>query len=108
MPLGPAFQAPFAEAVRREAKMPTMSVGFIWEAQAADRIVRDGQADLVALAREVLYNPNWPLHAARELGVDNAFAMWKPQFGWWLNKRQRAFDRLGIGDPAPLPSQRSA
>ena len=96
MPLAQGFQVPFAEAVRSEADMPTMAVGFIWDAIVADGIVRDEKADLVALAREVLNDPNWPVHAARELGIDRDFGQWKPQFGWWLNRRQRVIDKLGL------------
>ena len=98
LPLGPGFQVPLAETVRREAEIATMTVGFIWQAALANEIVREGRADLVALAREALDDPNWALHAARELGVDGDFSLWKPQFGWWLNKRARAFKHLGIGD----------
>ena len=96
MPLAQGFQVPFAESVRGEADMPTMAVGFIWDAAVADAVVRDGKADLVALAREVLYDPNWPLHAARELGADPDFGKWHPQFGWWLNRRERVIDKLGL------------
>ena len=98
MPLAPAFQTPHAETVRREAGIAAMTVGFIWEAAVADRIVREDRADLIAMARALLYNPNWPLQAARELGVDPDFAMWKPQFGWWLDKRERAIRKLGLRD----------
>lgn len=96
MPLAQGFQVPFAEAVRAEADIPTMTVGFIWDATVADGIVRDEKADLVALAREVLNDPNWPLHAARELGLDPDFGQWKPQFGWWLNRRERVIEKLGL------------
>jgi 2,4-dienoyl-CoA reductase-like NADH-dependent reductase (Old Yellow Enzyme family) len=67
--IGPAYQAPFAERVRRESGMLTGAVGMITEAQQADRIVRAGQADMVLLAREFLRDPYWPLHAAKALGV---------------------------------------
>lgn len=96
MTLAQGFQAPFAEEIRREADIATMTVGFIWRAAHADEIVRAGQADLVALAREALNNPNWPLHAARELGLDDDFSMWKPEMGWWLNKRERIVKKLGL------------
>ena len=87
---------PLAETVRREAEIATMTVGFIWQATLADSVIHDGKADLVALAREALNNPNWALHAARSLGIDGDFGLWKPQFGWWLNKRARAFKHLGL------------
>jgi 2,4-dienoyl-CoA reductase-like NADH-dependent reductase (Old Yellow Enzyme family) len=72
IPAGPAFQVPFAERIRREAKILTGGVGFITEPRQAEEIIRSGQADLVLLAREFLRDPYWPLHAARILGVEMA------------------------------------
>ncbi len=68
IPVGPGYQTPFAERIRREAAVPTAAVGMITAAAQADHIVRSGQADMVLLARELLREPYWPLHAARELG----------------------------------------
>ncbi len=72
IPAGPGFQAPFAERIRREAQIATAAVGLITAPAQADQIVRQGQADIVLLARELLRDPNWPLHAARTLGVKDA------------------------------------
>jgi 2,4-dienoyl-CoA reductase-like NADH-dependent reductase (Old Yellow Enzyme family) len=68
IPLGPGYQVPFAEQVRRDAGVATSTVGMITEPAQADQIIRDGRADLVMLAREMLRDPNWPLHAAAALG----------------------------------------
>jgi 2,4-dienoyl-CoA reductase-like NADH-dependent reductase (Old Yellow Enzyme family) len=68
--VGPGYQVPFAERVRRDAGIATGAVGMITEAEQADAIVREGKADLVLLARELLRDPYWPLRAAGELGVD--------------------------------------
>lgn len=68
IPVGPGYQTPFAERIRREADIPTAAVGMISAPVQADHIVRTGQADMVLLARELLREPYWPLHAARELG----------------------------------------
>jgi 2,4-dienoyl-CoA reductase-like NADH-dependent reductase (Old Yellow Enzyme family) len=68
--LGPGYQVPFAQAVRRASGMLTGAVGLITEPEQADAIVREGRADLVLLARELLRDPYWPLHAARALGHD--------------------------------------
>jgi 2,4-dienoyl-CoA reductase-like NADH-dependent reductase (Old Yellow Enzyme family) len=68
MPFGPGFQTPFAERIRRETGLATSTVGLITSAAQADHAVRTGQADMVLLARELLRNPYWPLHAAQELG----------------------------------------
>ena len=68
--LRPGYQVPFAEAIRREAKIPTGAVGLITEARQAEQIVATGQADAVLLARALLRDPYWPLHAAQELGAE--------------------------------------
>ncbi|MDR3701811.1 MAG: NADH:flavin oxidoreductase/NADH oxidase [Candidatus Sulfopaludibacter sp.] len=72
IPLGPGYQVPFAERIRREAEIPTGAVGLITSAKQADEIVSAGKADMVLLAREFLRDPYFPLHAARELGVEPA------------------------------------
>ncbi len=68
IPLGPGYQVPFAERIRRETGMPTGAVGLITTPQQADEIVRSGQADMVLLAREFLRDPYFALHAASALG----------------------------------------
>jgi 2,4-dienoyl-CoA reductase-like NADH-dependent reductase (Old Yellow Enzyme family) len=71
IPVAPCYQVPFAERIRREAGMATAAVGFITKPDEADEIVRNGKADLVLLARELLRNPYWPAHAARTLGHED-------------------------------------
>jgi 2,4-dienoyl-CoA reductase-like NADH-dependent reductase (Old Yellow Enzyme family) len=66
--IGPGYQVPFAEKVRREAGIATAAVGLITKPELADEIVRNGRADLVVLGRELLRHPHWPLDAARILG----------------------------------------
>ncbi len=67
IPLGPGYQVPFAERVRRDTGIATAAVGLITESAQAESIIRDGKADLVVMARELLRDPYWPLRAAREL-----------------------------------------
>ncbi len=67
IPVGAGYQVPLAERIRREAGIATAAVGMITDPMQADQIVRNGQADLVLLAREMLRDPNWPLRAARAL-----------------------------------------
>jgi 2,4-dienoyl-CoA reductase-like NADH-dependent reductase (Old Yellow Enzyme family) len=69
IPLGPGYQVEFAERIRRESGLPTIAVGMITEADQAEAIVASGQADMVALARSMLYDPHWPWHAAAKLGA---------------------------------------
>ncbi|HSZ17295.1 MAG TPA: NADH:flavin oxidoreductase/NADH oxidase [Terracidiphilus sp.] len=68
IPVAPAFQTPFAARIRAEAAVPTAAVGMITDPQQADAIIADGHADFVFLAREMLRDPYWPLHAAAALG----------------------------------------
>ncbi len=70
VPVAPGYQVPFAAAIRREAGIATGAVGLITEAEQAEQIIAGGAADAVLLARELLRDPYWPLHAARALGVD--------------------------------------
>ncbi len=77
IPVGPGYQVPFAERIRREAEILTGAVGMITAAAQADEIVRTGQADMVLLAREMLRDPYWPLHAAQVLGHA---ATWPAQY----------------------------
>lgn len=65
----PGYQVPFAERIKRETGMPTIAVGLITEPEQAEQIVASGQADMVALARGMLYDPRWPWHAAAKLGA---------------------------------------
>jgi 2,4-dienoyl-CoA reductase-like NADH-dependent reductase (Old Yellow Enzyme family) len=68
--LGPGYQVHLAEQIRRAVGIPTMAVGLITEPEQAEAILAEGQADLIALARELLRSPYWPLQAAATLGVD--------------------------------------
>src|SRR5262249_56603848 len=81
IPLAPGYQVPFAEAIRRETGVTTIAVGLITEAKQAEEIVSSGKADMVALARAMLYDPRWGWHAAAELGgvVDAPPQYWRSQ-----------------------------
>ena len=81
IPVGPGYQVPFAEAVRRDAGLPVAAIGLIVAPEQADAIVREGRADLVLLARGLLRDPSWPQEAARVLGKEP----WYPvQYDWAL------------------------
>jgi 2,4-dienoyl-CoA reductase-like NADH-dependent reductase (Old Yellow Enzyme family) len=77
IPTGPSYQVPFAQRIRSEAEIATGAVGQITQPEQADAIVRNGEADLVLLAREMLRDPYWALHAAQALGVN---ATWPAQY----------------------------
>lgn len=78
IPTGSGYQTPFAAAIRREVKIPTGAVGMITAPAQAEHILRTEQADVVLLARAMLNDPYWPLHAARDLGAEVA---WPVQYG---------------------------
>ncbi len=67
--LGPGYQVPYAHQVKEAVGLPTIAVGLITEAEQAEAIIRDGEADAVSLARAMLYDPRWPWHAAAKLGA---------------------------------------
>ncbi|GAC1392374.1 MAG: NADH:flavin oxidoreductase/NADH oxidase [Ktedonobacteraceae bacterium] len=77
IPTAPNYQVPFAAQIRRESGIPTAAIGLITEPEQANEIIHSGQADMVALARGILRDPYWPLHAARTLGYDFP---WQPQY----------------------------
>ena len=81
IPLGPNYQVPLAENIRNETGLPTIAVGLITEPEQAETIIAEGRADLVALARGMLYDPRWPWHAAAKLGaqVDAPRQYWRSQ-----------------------------
>ncbi|MCP1760825.1 NADH:flavin oxidoreductase/NADH oxidase [Bradyrhizobium japonicum] len=81
IPLGPGYQVQFADAIKRETGLPTMAVGLITEARHAEEIVASGKADMIALARGLLYDPRWGWHAAAEVGgeVEAPPQYWRSQ-----------------------------
>ncbi|KAI9497517.1 hypothetical protein BDB00DRAFT_881699 [Zychaea mexicana] len=86
-PTGPHFQVPFAEAVRREADIHTGAVGLITEPVAAEKVLQEGKADYILLAREFLRDSGWALRAARELNVPVE----------WPNQYKRADNERWVG-----------
>lgn len=84
----PGYQVPFSERVRKDVSITTMAVGLITHPEQAEAILAESRADLIAIGREALVDPFWPLHAAIALGHDAEFSMWPEQYGWWLARRQ--------------------
>jgi 2,4-dienoyl-CoA reductase-like NADH-dependent reductase (Old Yellow Enzyme family) len=87
VPRVPGYHVPFAEAIRRETGAPTMAVGLITDPVQAESYLAEGRCDLIALARELMWNPNWPAHAAQALGAD-ALALLPQSYAWWLRRRE--------------------
>jgi 2,4-dienoyl-CoA reductase-like NADH-dependent reductase (Old Yellow Enzyme family) len=88
VPRLPGYHVAYAERVRREVGIKSVAVGLITEARQAEQILSTGQADLIALAREFLYNPHWPVHAAKELGIENYLDILPCGLSWWLKRRE--------------------
>ena len=74
IPVGPSYQVPFARAVKAVVNIPVVTVGMITSFEQAEAIVSTGDADMIALARGMLYDPRWPWHAAAALGA----RVWAP------------------------------
>jgi 2,4-dienoyl-CoA reductase-like NADH-dependent reductase (Old Yellow Enzyme family) len=84
IPVGPLYQTPFAEEIRRRAGIATGAVGMIRGVADAESVIEDGRADVVIMARELLRDPYWPLFAAQALGDDGA---WPPQYQRAIGER---------------------
>lgn len=89
IPRRPGFQVPFAHAIKSQADIPTIAVGLIVDAHQAEKVLEERNADLIAIGREALFNPNWPLHARLELELDSSYSSWPQQYGWWLRRRPK-------------------
>jgi 2,4-dienoyl-CoA reductase-like NADH-dependent reductase (Old Yellow Enzyme family) len=89
----PLYQVPFARAVRQGADIKTMAIGLIDEPADAEAILGEGDADLVALARGALEDPNWPLHARHRLAEIDAYALWPKQAGGRIRDKDRVLQQ---------------
>ena len=105
VPRSLGFQVPYAERVRKEADISTMAVGIILEAQQAEAVLQNGQADLIAIGRQSQFNPNIAHHWAHDLGINARFEDWSPEYGWWLEKRIRTLD--GFATPTGMVTRRA-
>ena len=84
----PGFQLPFSERIRRDTGLLTMGVGLIRTGEHAALVLEEGQADLVALGRELLWNPNWPAQTAVQNDANGGWDMWPEPYSWWLRRRR--------------------
>ena len=91
----PGFQVPFAAKIRKDAQVATMAVGLILDPQQAEAILQSGEADLIALAREMLADPNFAAQAALELEGAAGWDLWSDQFRYWLERRAKTLKREG-------------
>ena len=103
VPRGLGFQVPFSQRIRTEAGVLTQAVGMIVEAQQAEDILQAGQADLIALGREALFDPYWALHAREELMPDPRYREWPLRHGVWLDKRLPGLRRALLERDGAIP-----
>jgi len=104
VPRVPGYHVPFARRVRREAAIITVAVGLVTDPQQAEAILARGDADLVALARELLMQADWPVHAARSLGIADYLDLFPTAYAFRL-KRRAEIAALEINQPdAPIPT----
>lgn len=103
---GFGIHSEYSAAIKRATDGPVGTVGLIVDPRQAEAILHCGQADLIFVAREMLSNPNWPLHAQAELeGHD--FSHWHTEAGWWLERRQPTLDALSAAGETPLTGYES-
>ncbi len=93
IPREPGYQVPYAARIRKETSLPTMAVGLIMDPLHANAIVELGEADLIAIGREALNNPNWGIQARVALtGIEAYETDWPKSYGWWLYRRAKALE----------------
>lgn len=90
------YQLPYAAQIRREVDIATIAVGLILDPHHAEQILQDGDADIIAIGRAALVNPNWPLHAEAALGRPMLEALddWPKPYGCWQKFRERTLESL--------------
>ncbi|HUS53196.1 MAG TPA: NADH:flavin oxidoreductase/NADH oxidase [Thermohalobaculum sp.] len=91
----PGYQAPFARRLREETGVMTQAVGLIRTHELAEQLLQEGCADIIALGRQMLYDPFWPHHAAEAMGQTGAFEAWPKPYGWWLEKWANGLRSMG-------------
>ena len=87
VPRVPGYQVAFAERIKRDTDVLTIAVGGITEGEQAELILQEVKADLIALARELLWNADWPAHAAKTLGVKDPFKVMPEEYAHRLRQR---------------------
>jgi 2,4-dienoyl-CoA reductase-like NADH-dependent reductase (Old Yellow Enzyme family) len=105
---GFAFHAPYSHALKQAVGDAGLiaTVGLIVDAQQAEAVLQAGDADIVAVGRELLNNPNWPHHARNQLEGED-FNTWYREAGWWLDKRAMALKGLAATGETPMTRYQS-
>ena len=85
---GPGNQVAFSSRVRAEADVKSLAVGYITEPEQAETVLQEGHADLIGIARELMYHADWPIHAAKALGVPDHLDLFPPSYAHRLVRRE--------------------
>lgn len=104
VPRVPSYHAPYARRIKNATGMPTMAPGLITDARQAEELLRNGDVDLIGMARELMYNADWPVHAARELGVSNYLELFPAEFIPRLQARSEQIAMPTNQPGTPLPT----
>ena len=107
-PRGLGHQVVYSEQIRHHAQIMTMAVGLILHPDQAESVLEQDQADLIAIGREFMFNPNWPVHAELALSQDGSYDNWPKQAGWWLERRAKTLSKLQVSSQVPHISQPSS
>ncbi|MEX0283624.1 MAG: NADH:flavin oxidoreductase/NADH oxidase [Paracoccaceae bacterium] len=91
--LPPGYQVEYASEIRAKADIATQAVGLILDGAQAEAILQAGQADIIALGRQALFDPFWPRHQAYQMGMNN-WGDWPEQYGWWLERREPSIQAM--------------
>jgi 2,4-dienoyl-CoA reductase-like NADH-dependent reductase (Old Yellow Enzyme family) len=102
VPRVPGYQVPYASRVRRETGIMTMAVGLITDPHQAETVLRDGHADLVAMARELMIHADWPLRAAKELQAGH-YDLMPPSIAHRLRRRDEQAVAYPPGSAVQIP-----
>ncbi|GAA4333120.1 NADH:flavin oxidoreductase/NADH oxidase [Pigmentiphaga soli] len=104
VPRVPSYHVPYARRIKQATGLPTMAPGFITGARQAEDLLRQGDVDLIGMARELMFHSDWPVHAARELGVEDYLRLFPAEFVPRLQAREEQ-TRMPKNQPgAPIPS----
>jgi len=103
VPRVPEFQVEYSKALRHGARMPTLAVGLITSPRRAEAILQAGEADLIAIARGAIWDPNWPAHAAAELGKHEPYAVLPGDMAFRLRDRDSHRDSYSYGTKVDIP-----
>ena len=101
VPRVPGYHVPYAQRIKEATGLIVMAPGFVTEAQQAEDLLQSGAVDLISMARELMYDSEWPIRAAEALGVEDHLKLFPPQFAFRLSEREKS-RTMGINQPGAV------